>query len=135
MGGKLSALCLLLCCCVRYAVVPTPLSRLVFWRLVMDEAQLTGGTTKAAEMAQHIRAQHRWAITGAAPCMGLRGTHAVVSTGCAHVAWTLLNCAVQMGHFTVVTIQAIAWIRTLVSAAADTIFYGCLVWNMRLQSL
>jgi E3 ubiquitin-protein ligase SHPRH len=48
----------------RYAVVPTPLSRLVFWRLVLDEAQLAGGTTKAAEMAQHIKARHRWAITG-----------------------------------------------------------------------
>jgi hypothetical protein len=48
----------------RYAVVPTPLSRLSFWRLVLDEAQLAGGTGKAAEMAQHVRAQHRWAITG-----------------------------------------------------------------------
>jgi hypothetical protein len=45
-------------------VVPTPLSRLSFWRLVLDEAQLAGGTSKAAEMAQHIRAQYRWAITG-----------------------------------------------------------------------
>lgn len=45
-------------------MVPTPLSRLSFWRLVLDEAQLAGGTGKAAEMAQHVRTQHRWAITG-----------------------------------------------------------------------
>jgi hypothetical protein len=48
----------------RYAVVPTPLTRLAFWRLVLDEAQLAGGATKAAEMARYIKARHRWAITG-----------------------------------------------------------------------
>jgi hypothetical protein len=50
-------------------VVPTPLSRLSFWRLVLDEAQLAGSATKAAEMAKHIRARHRWAVTG--ECTGV----------------------------------------------------------------
>lgn len=56
----------LLHCARRYAVVPTPLSRLRFLRLVLDEAQqVQGSTAKAAEMARKIQARHRWAVTGA----------------------------------------------------------------------
>lgn len=50
---------------LRYAVVPTPLSRLCFWRLVLDEAQqVQGSTVKAAEMTRLVQATHRWAVTG-----------------------------------------------------------------------
>jgi hypothetical protein len=60
-----SVFLMLLCCGRRYAVVPTPLSRLRFFRLVMDEAQqVQGSTAKAAEMARKIQARHRWAVTG-----------------------------------------------------------------------
>eukprot|EP00775_Hariotina_reticulata_P006629 gene6629-6857_t len=49
----------------RYAVVPTPLSRLKFWRLVVDEAQqVAGSTARAADMACRVKATHRWAVTG-----------------------------------------------------------------------
>jgi E3 ubiquitin-protein ligase SHPRH len=49
----------------RYAVVPTPLTRLSFWRLVLDEAQaVRGSTARASAMARRIRAEHRWAVTG-----------------------------------------------------------------------
>lgn len=58
------ACCLSTSAC-RYAVVPTPLSRLCFWRLVLDEAQqVQGSTAKAAEMSRLLQATHRWAVTG-----------------------------------------------------------------------
>jgi SNF2 family DNA or RNA helicase len=61
-------------------VVPTPLSRLRFFRLVMDEAQqVQGSTAKAAEMARKIQARHRWAVTG-----GLQDL------------WVLLSCAFRV---------------------------------------
>jgi hypothetical protein len=48
-------------------VIPTPLTRLVWWRVAADEAQLVGGTSaKAAELAGQLGAVHRWAVTGGA---------------------------------------------------------------------
>lgn len=44
----------------RYEVVPTPLTRLVWWRVVLDEAQMVeSSTAKAAEMACKLQAVHR----------------------------------------------------------------------------
>lgn len=49
----------------RYHVIPTPLTRLTWWRVVMDEAQMVESTaTKAAELARMIPAKHRWCVTG-----------------------------------------------------------------------
>ncbi|CAK0735069.1 hypothetical protein CVIRNUC_000523 [Coccomyxa viridis] len=49
----------------KYEVLPTPLTRLRWWRLCLDEAQMVESTiAKAAGIAVQIRAQHRWCITG-----------------------------------------------------------------------
>ncbi|KXZ52879.1 hypothetical protein GPECTOR_8g26 [Gonium pectorale] len=56
----------------RYAVVPTPLTRLVWWRVVLDEAQMVeSSTAKAAEMALKLDTVHRWCVTGTPISRGL----------------------------------------------------------------
>lgn len=46
-------------------VLATPLTRLRFWRICLDEAQMVeSSTAKAAEMALKLRTRHRWCISG-----------------------------------------------------------------------
>ncbi|KAL0019181.1 hypothetical protein WJX77_000293 [Trebouxia sp. C0004] len=56
----------------RYEVIPTPLTRLCWWRVCLDEAQMVeSSTAKAAEMASKLAAHHRWCITGTPLSRGL----------------------------------------------------------------
>ncbi|XP_020086038.1 E3 ubiquitin-protein ligase SHPRH isoform X1 [Ananas comosus] len=49
----------------RYPVVPTVVTRVNWWRLCLDEAQMVEGNKgSATEMAMRLHAQHRWCITG-----------------------------------------------------------------------
>ncbi|KAK4533336.1 hypothetical protein CCYA_CCYA16G4218 [Cyanidiococcus yangmingshanensis] len=49
----------------RYQVAPTPLSRIEWERICLDEAQMIhGGVAAAAAMALKLRAHKRWCITG-----------------------------------------------------------------------
>ncbi len=49
----------------RYQVTPTPLSRIEWDRVCLDEAQMIhGGVAAAAAMALKLRANKRWCITG-----------------------------------------------------------------------
>jgi len=53
----------------RYEVVPTPLTRLCWWRVCMDEAQMveggrSGSVAAAAAMALKLQTHHRWCVTG-----------------------------------------------------------------------
>ena len=49
----------------RYHKVPTPLTRLKWWRICLDEAQMVqSGTAKAATMALKLSTQYRWCVTG-----------------------------------------------------------------------
>ncbi|WOK95874.1 hypothetical protein Cni_G04581 [Canna indica] len=49
----------------RYPVVPTPLTRINWWRLCLDEAQMVEcNQASMTEMAMRLHAQHRWCITG-----------------------------------------------------------------------
>ena len=42
-------------------VMPTPLTRLRWWRVCLDEAQMVeSSTAKAAEMALKLQTVHRW---------------------------------------------------------------------------
>lgn len=53
-------------------VIPTPLTRLWWWRVCLDEAQMVeSSTAKAAEMASKLAARHRWCITGTPLSRGL----------------------------------------------------------------
>lgn len=53
-------------------VIPTPLTRLYWWRVCLDEAQMVEtSTAKAAEMAGKLAARHRWCITGTPLSRGL----------------------------------------------------------------
>ncbi len=55
----------------RYEVVPTPLTRLRWWRVVLDEAQMVeSSTAKATEMALKLDTVHRW---GRGSCVGEGG--------------------------------------------------------------
>ncbi|CAN6200289.1 unnamed protein product [Urochloa humidicola] len=49
----------------RYPVIPTVLTRIHWWRLCLDEAQMVESSkTSVTEMAMRLHAQHRWCITG-----------------------------------------------------------------------
>ncbi|KAF8397100.1 hypothetical protein HHK36_016007 [Tetracentron sinense] len=49
----------------RYPVVPTLLTKIFWWRICLDEAQMVESNAAAAtEMALRLHAKHRWCITG-----------------------------------------------------------------------
>ncbi|XP_010253038.1 PREDICTED: E3 ubiquitin-protein ligase SHPRH [Nelumbo nucifera] len=49
----------------RYPVVPTFLTRIFWWRVCLDEAQMVeSNATAATEMALRLHAKHLWCITG-----------------------------------------------------------------------
>ncbi|CAN1138472.1 E3 ubiquitin-protein ligase SHPRH [Linum perenne] len=49
----------------RYPVIPTRLTRIFWWRLCLDEAQMVESNGAAAtEMALRLSAKHRWCVTG-----------------------------------------------------------------------
>ena len=46
-------------------VIPTPLTRLRWWRVCLDEAQMVEKTqAPATTMAAKLQTVHRWAVTG-----------------------------------------------------------------------
>ncbi|XP_070027034.1 uncharacterized protein [Nicotiana sylvestris] len=50
---------------VRYPVIPTLLTRILWWRICLDEAQMVETNAAAAtEMALRLHGVHRWCITG-----------------------------------------------------------------------
>ncbi|KAK9841676.1 hypothetical protein WJX74_009916 [Apatococcus lobatus] len=55
----------------RWQVAPTPLTRLKWWRVVMDEAQMVERPSQAAALARQLEATHRWAISGTPVSNGL----------------------------------------------------------------
>ncbi|CAL5322829.1 unnamed protein product [Camellia sinensis] len=49
----------------RYPVIPTLLTRIFWWRICLDEAQMVESNAAAAtEMALRLHAKYRWCITG-----------------------------------------------------------------------
>lgn len=48
----------------KYCVPGSPISRLKWWRLCLDEAQTVETARMVSEMAQKLTAVHRWAVTG-----------------------------------------------------------------------
>ncbi|CAN8274141.1 unnamed protein product [Cochlearia groenlandica] len=49
----------------RYPFVHTPLTKIFWWRICLDEAQMVeNNTSAAAEMALRLYTKHRWCITG-----------------------------------------------------------------------
>lgn len=49
----------------RYPVVPTLLTRILWWRICLDEAQMVeNNAASATEMALRLHGVHRWCITG-----------------------------------------------------------------------
>ncbi|KAL3154030.1 hypothetical protein ABBQ32_013581 [Trebouxia sp. C0010 RCD-2024] len=63
----------------RYEVIPTPLTRLCWWRVCLDEAQMVeSSTAKAAEMAGKLAARHRWCITGTPLSRGLEDLYGLL---------------------------------------------------------
>ena len=49
----------------RYRVIPTPLIRIRWWRIILDEAQrVEAPTALSAKMALQLDSVHRWCVTG-----------------------------------------------------------------------
>lgn len=51
-------------CAMHLQIIPTPLTRLRWWRVCLDEAQMVEGSGPATAMAGRLQAVHRWAVTG-----------------------------------------------------------------------
>ena len=63
-----------MCCAISLCmqVIPTALTRLRWWRVCLDEAQMVDNpSSPVSAMAAHLRAVHRWAITGTPMSHGL----------------------------------------------------------------
>ena len=71
--------------------LPTPLTRLRWWRLCLDEAQMVETTTaKAAKLAVQIKAQHRSALQQFGASQG--GVHEkTLGNLCGAAAWHLVK--------------------------------------------
>jgi hypothetical protein len=53
----------------RYKVLPTPLTRLHWWRVCVDEAQMVeSSTAAAAAMARLLPSTHRWCVSSTSRC-------------------------------------------------------------------
>jgi E3 ubiquitin-protein ligase SHPRH len=64
----------------RYKVLPTPLTRLHWWRVCVDEAQLVeSSTAAAAAMARLLPCTHCWAVTGTPISRGLEDLFGLLS--------------------------------------------------------
>ena len=49
----------------KYQKIPTPLTRLTWWRVCLDEAQMVqSGTASAALMALRLKTKYRWCVSG-----------------------------------------------------------------------
>ncbi|PHJ23273.1 snf2 family n-terminal domain-containing protein [Cystoisospora suis] len=48
----------------RYRVLHSPLLQVQWWRLLIDEAQMVGGYSLAAQFARALSARYRWCISG-----------------------------------------------------------------------
>ncbi|EFJ18575.1 hypothetical protein SELMODRAFT_444519 [Selaginella moellendorffii] len=49
----------------KYHVIATPLTRLKWWRICLDEAQMVeSSTAKATEMAMRLHAENKWCVSG-----------------------------------------------------------------------
>lgn len=63
----------------RYDIIPTPLTSIRFWRIVVDEAQMVeSSTAKATEMALKIDAVNRWCVTGTPISRGLEDLYGLM---------------------------------------------------------
>eukprot|EP00892_Ulva_mutabilis_P001424 jgi/Ulvmu1/11282/UM073_0054.1 len=62
----------------KYPVLPTPLTRLCWWRVILDEAQMVESATKAAEMAVSLHMVNRWCVTGTPISGGVADVYGLV---------------------------------------------------------
>ncbi|UPR01651.1 E3 ubiquitin-protein ligase SHPRH [Chloropicon primus] len=63
----------------RYQKVPTPLTRLKWWRVCLDEAQMVqSGTAKCAQMALKLATKFRWCVTGTPINKGLEDLYGLM---------------------------------------------------------
>ena len=63
----------------RYQIIPTPLTRLKWWRVCLDEAQMVEtSTAAAAQMALKLHTRHRWCVTGTPVSKGLEDLYGLL---------------------------------------------------------
>ena len=63
----------------RYQKIPTPLTRLKWWRVCLDEAQMVNsGTAKCAQMALKLQTKYRWCVTGTPINRGLEDLYGLL---------------------------------------------------------
>ena len=86
----------------RYHAVPTPLTSIKFWRIVVDEAQMVeSSTAKATEMVRKIAAVNHWAVTGTPISRGLEDLYGLFAfLGLGHIPWhSLIQHPIESGMY------------------------------------
>ena len=80
----------------------SPLTKLLFWRVVLDEVQMIGGsgTRQCSKTARAIAAVNRWAVTGTPVSSGVSDLEPLVefvlgAGGLAEAGWRSLVIAFQ----------------------------------------
>ena len=64
----------------RYEIIPTPFTRLRWWRVCLDEAQMVDGGMQSlvVKMALTLDAVNKWCVTGTPISRGLQDVHALL---------------------------------------------------------
>ena len=63
----------------KYQKIPTPLTRLTWWRVCLDEAQMVqSGTASAALMALRLKTKYRWCVSGTPINRGLEDLYGLM---------------------------------------------------------
>ena len=110
----------------RYHAIPTPLTSIRFWRIVVDEAQMVeSSTAKATEMVRKIAAVNHWAVTGTPISRGLEDLHGLFAfLGLGGIGWhDLIQGPLESGSYDQAYLRALSRLIKVLKPSAGGIMW------------